>query len=353
MLHYAYGHSYQATTTFNTGSGAAGNWATRLDSRKAMTFTNRATSGIRMVNAPASASQARNVLSGSTAWTPNTRGLVSLCCTVNDVSFYGTTAAYVRSYEHAIRMFLAVTRSKAKVAAASAAWVYSANWSSSSTSALTSTNRFETSTPGSYAELNVTGNAVDLLLTLRSSANGVYTVTSGGSTIATVSTMNQTMGADYGAAVIPLTGLGSGTHTVRITLTSGSWLGVDAAFIPSESPPPVVVLGEGMLAGSSAGTGTTMLSTWIPVLQSVTGEFSNALFVNAEPGWDPSVHITSDGLHPNDRGASYLATTVLDALDGWVDWSNGLNILGTAASYTAPSVPTTPSGGQNGLGVGG
>lgn len=349
VVNYAYGHSYIATTSNNTGSGAAGNFNTRLAARKAMTFTNRATSGIRLIHAPASASLIRNVLSGSVAWTPNTRGLVTFCCTVNDVAAYGTSAAHLRSYEHALRTFLAVTRSKAKVAAASAAWVYSANWTSNATSALTSTNRFETTTTGSYAETNVTGASVDLLLTLRSTANGSYTITSDGVTVATVTSMNTTMGIDYGAAVIALSGLGSGTHTIRITLTSGTWLGVDAAFIPSESPTPTVMVGEG---APTAGGYTSLGSSWLPILSSVTAEFSHALYVTPS-GWDGATMLREDGLHPNDKGASYLATAVLDAADPWLSWSNGLDVLTTAPSYSAPSAPATPSGGQNGLGVGG
>lgn len=346
---YAYSHSYTATTSNNSGTGAAGNLATRAAARKLMTFTNRAVSGIRMVHAPASASLVRNVLAGASAWTPNTRGLVLLCCSLNDAAVYGASAPHLRNYEHAVRTILAVTRSKAKVAAASAAWVYSPNWTSSATSALTSTNRFETTTTASYAELNVTGDAVDLLLTLRSAGNGVYTVTSNGSTVATVSTMNNTMGVDYGAAAICLSGLGAGTHTIRITLTSGSWLGVDAAFIPSATPPPALVLGEGTV--TAAGY-TSVPTSYLPVLDSVAGEFPNAIYVPAEPGWDEATMLREDGLHPNDRGAAYLATTVLDALSD-LPWSNGLNLLTTQPSYSAPTPPSVPSGGQNGLGSSG
>jgi hypothetical protein len=350
MLLYAYGHSYLATTSNNTTTGAGGNFGTRLAARRAMTFTNRAVSGIRLVHQAASSSLIRNVLSGGSAWTPNTRGVVLFCDTVNDVSAYGTTAAYLRSYEHAVRTFLAVTRSKAKVAAASAAWVYSANWTSTATSALTSTNRFETTTTGSYAQFNVTGSAVDLLLTIKSGGNGTYTITSDGTTVATVSSMNTTMGVDVGAATITLSGLGSGTHLIQVTLTSGTYLGVDAAFIPSETPPPVIMYGEGAVTASGY---TSLAGTWLPILSSVTAEFPHALYVGAGSGWDNTTMLREDGLHPNDKGASYIAARILDAVDPWVGWSNGLNILTTAPSYSAPSAPTTPSGGQNGLGVAG
>jgi hypothetical protein len=350
MLLYAYGHSYLATTSNNTSTGAAGNLGTRLAARKAMTFTNRATSGIRLVHQAASASLIRNVLSGGSAWTPNTRGCVLFCDTLNDVAAYGTTAAYLRNYEHALRTFLAVTRSKAKVAAASAAWVYSANWTSTATSALTSTNRFETTTTGSYAQFNVTGSAVDLLLTIKSGGNGTYTIASDGTTVATVSSLNNTMGVDVGAAAVALTGLGSGTHLIQITLTSGTYLGVDAAFIPSETPPPVLMFGEGAVTASGY---TSLASSWLPILSSVTAEFPNALYVTPGAGWDNTTMLIADGLHPNDKGASYIAGTILDAADPWIAWGNGLNVLGTAPSYSAPSAPTTPSGGQNGLGVGG
>lgn len=352
MTAYSYGHSYN-NATYNTGIGAAGSWIMRLADRKRMTLVGRAQDGLRMI--ATGDSVARRVLSGGQVWTPNTRGLITLCCTYNDAASYGTDAASVRSFGHAVRTFLAATRSKAKITAASAAWVYSAGWTSSATSAITSTNRIQTTTVGAYAEVNVVGDKADLLLTLRAAGNGVYTITSGGSTVATVSTMNTTMGIDYTPAAISLSGLGSGTHTLRITLTSGTWLGVDGLFIPSETPPPVILLGEGTITGASAGIGATIRATYLPVMSSVAAEFPNAVYVDSDDAsWSSTTMAIFDGVHPNDHGASVLATLVLNTIATDVDWSNGLNtIAGTSPSYSAPAAPSTPGGGQNGAGVAG
>jgi hypothetical protein len=61
--------------------------------------------------------------------------------------------------------------------------------------------------------------------------------------------------------------------------------------------------------------------------------------------------VTGDQLiHPNDRGASYIAGRVQSALQS-LGWSNGLNTLGTQPTYTTPTPPATPSGGRTGAAI--
>ena len=351
-----YGHSWFATDTlYNGGPPAArGNAASRFVEAVRGTLDNRATGGRN------SRDVALDALTGGQSWTPTDRGLVLVCHTLNDVDDFGGAPAAVRGYLSATRALLGVLRCSAKVPADTAAWVYSADWTASTSGTPVGVQRMHTTTAGAYAEVAVTGEEVTLVLTGRSSGAGTAGIDVDGTPTATAD-MTGSLQVDWTPVGVRLAGMGPGAHTVRVTLESGSYLGVEAALPAHEAPPPVVLLGEGDVTDYGQGSAdaatrnTSLRDDYLLGLAQLAAEHSAGEVRYVAPlGWDPALHVLAgNGLHANDRGAQFLADRMLEELVD-LPWSDGVARLQSARdTYAAPPPPGIPAGGQDGAGAAG
>lgn len=354
---WGFGHSWLAT---NTNATPNARWHERVASRLRMgPITNKGLSG-RTIGDIATAA-----LTATNGWTPRTKALIGAVCTINDATLFNGSAAERAGYKHAWRAFLATLTANGVVAANTASFAYSAGWTAevvaTSTTQAASTNatggtRFKTSTVGSYFEFTFTGTQADVFLVARAAGAGLITFTEGATTLGTLDLTAAT--AQDTPAVFKLRGLSSATHTIRGTLTSGASLTVDSYRIPLITPPPILVLGEPPVipAGGDMAGYVAEVEFLKSYLAAIVAEYPSALYLNLTTagGWDAATMLSSDGKHPNDKGVSWIADKAVAALAS-VPFSVGLNVLGTAypSTYTAPTGPSIPVGGQDGTGAAG
>jgi hypothetical protein len=356
----AYGHSW---VELDTNATAGTRWYQRLVSRLRMTTaTNRGLSG-RTIGDVATAA-----LASTYKWTSRSRVLVGAVCTINDVTLFRGTAAARVGYQHAWRSLLSLFASNAVVAANTTSFTYSSGWSAeavtyattqAASTAASGGTRFRTTTVGATFSFTYTesGTGVDVVLVARAAGAGLVTFTEGSTTLGTLDLTPAT--AQDTPAVFKLRGLSVGTHTIVGTLTSGASATVDSYRIPSSAPVPMLILGEPPVvpaAGDIAGY-VAEVETLKGYLATICAEYPTATYVNLSTAlsgsWNTATMLTIDGKHPNDQGCAFVAAASAKALAGTA-YQLGLNVTGTAypATYTAPTGPSIPSGGQDGTGAG-
>lgn len=354
---WATGHSWIDPTIVNSKVRFNEKIANRLSMG---TITNRGLGG-RTIEDMAFAA-----LSSSVGWVARTKALGLVMCTLNDNTLYQGSAASFRGYSHAWRALLARMTANAVIPATSRAFVFKtiANWTRQAAALVTtagagngstSGERWTTSTVGEYFEFNVTGDKATVIMVARAAGAGLVTFTVGGTTVGTID-LTATVAQDGPAAAV-LTGLGSGTHLVRGTLTSGVSMTVDSLIIPHTTPAPILVLGEPPVtpAVGDSGSYLTNLTAYKAALALVVAEFPSAIWLDLalETGWSIPLMVTSDGKHPNDAGTAWIAAAAIRALMGSLDWNAGMNTLindahPTGIGYTPPTAATIPGGGFSG-----
>lgn len=302
-------------------------------------------------------------LRGTNSWTARTKSFVAAICTINDATVWDGSAAMFRGHAHAWKALLATITGDVAVASDTANFVYSSGFTKIAVTRSivqgvstnsTGSSVWRTTTTGSYFEINVTGDAVDVFLLARAAGAGLVTFTVSGSTVATLD-LTATTAQDC-PAVARITGLGGGTHTVRGTLTSGASMTVDSYRVPLAYPTQGIVLGEPTVipAGGDQPTYLADVETMKTTLAGIVADFPTFTYLdlNDEPSWDTATMLTSDGKHPDDKGAAWIADTVLAELSD-LDFSRGLNVTGSddPAAYVVPAAPSTPGGGNEGTAV--
>lgn len=195
------------------------------------------------------------------------------------------------------------------------------------------------STAAAYADIAFTGDAV-VIVSQGGVSGGVFTVKdSTGTTRATVTTSGF---ADTFGLTTRLEGFGSGNHTVRVAVVSGT-VTLVGSIVPSTTPPLIVHNVPGDMAGSVGVTQNSKLPQFRTAVAEVAAEFDNVVLVTAGADWDPDLYLSTDLTHLNDAGNFYLAARVIDALRG-SPFAQGLNRMIVPAAYVAPAPAyTSPS----------
>jgi len=273
-------------------------------------------------------------------WVPDTRGLVALMVTLNDIGLYNDTAGATTSAE-CFRASLAFLTSRISLPITSPSFSFGPGWTAGAASS------------GSYVDYAWTGDAAYIRIGAVTGAGGTVTVTNGagGAILKTFSTGGFKQNFN---AVIPLRGLGSGQHNVRIAVTSGT-ITLVGALIPNYSPPAIIWAKEGRFASETDAAWALQRDTYLPALSTVAAEFPAVKPV--EPtGWDMTTMLGVDQVHPNDIGSMYWADRVVKAIYEFIPtprdgvnstfmMTNGTYVQVTPV-YTAPgaTVPAQVTG---------
>ncbi|WIB25801.1 hypothetical protein [Curtobacterium sp. MCSS17_015] len=318
-------------------------------------------------------------LGGPWGWVPRSKALVTLTsCHLNNTKYLGTAAPAQRGYKHACRALFSALTANAAIASNTAAFAYSPGWTSETTQSYTSAtgsstpaqgtvvstggSRWTTTTVGAYALVNVAADIVDLFLVARVAGAGVATVTDNTSGT-TLGVLDLTAAvAQETPAVLRLTGLGTGTRTLRITHSSGASLTVDSVRIPLSAPVPIVAAPAPDMPVNS----TNSLPSGDPSssyheaqqkerawMTEVAADFPTVTICDLNDHGFTDDDFYTDHRHLNDKGSAKWASAVQQHLAG-LGYSRGLNTTGSSdpAAYTPPAPPTVPSGGQDGTGAG-
>lgn len=360
------GHSYVA------GNGAAtpsARWFERLAARQHMgAITNAGIAGHTVGDI------AMCVLGGAYNWAPRTKAHIELLCAINDLTIYGNGAASQRGFGHATRALLSRFTADAVVAADTPTFVYtgtgwatvgvpviSAPTSTPAGGAVGSTSgvQWRTTTVGDYVDVAVTSDAADIMLIARAAGAGLVTAKVGATTVGTLDLTAAT--AQDTPAPMRVAGLGAGTHTVRLTLTSGASMTVDSVNMVSTTPPIGAVIAEGDILASAGTLGPGSTGTYLDAMQqfrviqqAIVADFPSFAWVDidASPLWTGAPDLFYDGKHPNDKGSQIMSELVEAAL-GAFGYSASMNVLGPAPTAYAPVASPLSYGSKNGAGKGG
>ena len=330
---FAYGHSYVAGVV----GMARTKWVDRLKSELEMgTLTNNGVSGQLAVNSAVS------MLTGASAWTPNTTGMVIIETGINDNRLIGNTTRGVSAFERAVGVMVNLARAASLAQQTTGAFT-GGGWTQAFTNANASggTVAYNTNV-GQYVEFTVSGTefTVGTMKNIVGYAAGTFVVKEGSTVLATFSCDPGTTGgpAEYAPILsapdyVRITGLSSGSHTIRIECTVAGTIWVDYITVPMAAPPTVVLVADPHLADYSGYSPYNIGSTaaqdaYTQALRNVAALYptGEVIVVDANSGWTPATMVSSDDVHPNDRGAAKIAATVADALMA-LDYRNGCQLV--------------------------
>jgi hypothetical protein len=133
---------------------------------------------------------------------------------------------------------------------------------------------------------------------------------------------------------VRVTGLSSGSHTIRLECTVAGTIWFDYFTTPATNPPLVVLLADPYLADYSAGSpfnagSDAAIDAFKARLQNVAALYptNEVVVVDTNVGWDKTTMIHSDTVHPNDRGCAHIAGKVADAMNA-LDFRKGVQLVG-------------------------
>ncbi len=103
----------------------------------------------------------------------------------------------------------------------------------------------------------------------------------------------------------------SGQHTVKVTVTSPSGKYFYLNYIAGNNQESPKVLVSNILKWSASGYSSNGLSPSITndynnLINIVSSEFSNSVLVDNYSHIDPAIHLSSDGVHPNNAGHAII-----------------------------------------------
>jgi|SRR5882724_1321706 len=313
----AFGHSYVQGQ--NNDSGTA--FVDRFKARQGLgTYSNRGANGTRT----------DEMLVSIIANHPtDTRGLVSFMGALNDVGAYLDVAGATTTKE-CFRSCLAYLTSRAILAKTDPGFVYNGTWASGASS-----------TVGSYVDFSFTGDGAYVLFAYVTTTGGTATITNvaGSTTYANVTTGSYKQ--NFNGAV-KVAGLGAGSHTVRITVASGTITMVGATIV-SANPPIVLWCKEGSYPALEAipTSKALLFNNYHPAMAAVVPDFPTCITVPVGAGWDYTTMIGPDLVHPNQKGHAYLAQQMELALINQ-PFVQGLNLMTalTSGTYATPVTAT-------------
>ncbi|UOK18354.1 esterase [Arthrobacter phage BruhMoment] len=339
---FVYGNSYTQPPVSGRAT-IGGDWPARVASRLHMgALANRGLSGSVMGQV---AYEINNNVSGATpsrTWSQGTRGLVVIEEVVNDCVTFGSSAKAQTAYAMALRTCIELLSAGTRYDAPNAAFSYTGTWTSGTAWLKNSGKR--STVNGSKVTFSVTGDAVTLYWMGNTGTTDYVTATvkSGGVQVATIDTRNQMdaynspgsvgTGIDVNLCCTRLTGLGAGTHSIEVALTSvvgtkGFYF--DGYSTPAAEPPQIILVKEGIISSYLPNGSDAARTAFNGIIGTVAAEYPANVSV-ADPGanWDSSCLYPNDGVgnHPNDKGNSVLADAVADAALA-LGFRNGMHIL--------------------------
>jgi hypothetical protein len=218
---------------------------------------------------------------------------------------------------------------------------YSAGWAANASTGYIGGTAQLTTTPGATTTITAALDAIDVVLIgqddSRFATGSTFSITVDGVPYATGTVSNQAAstgwGNNYGYCqlVVPITGMGAGSHTIVVTHTgaSGNRLIVNGWMTPASSPPWIVTnFIEHITDATLATLGVTraQLDNFNALLAPIAATFSDrrvvvydsnasGLFDNANtaptpPTLNPGM-ISTDGVHPNEIGHAFMAHEIM------------------------------------------
>ncbi len=337
MTMAVFAHSYYTGYGCSPNASPADRVAKRLGLAAPVS---RATSGERLMQ------QWGRMVTGSTPWTVGSRGIVLIQDMINDVRIFGNSAAAVTGYLNTLKAMLYYVSAATKVESSDATFAYTGSWATLTNSYLSGGSSRYTLTSGDYVDVTFSGDAATFICYGFAPAITAGTIEVSlrptGTVLATVNPnsgcADDQTGNDIDFAPLPIavSGLGSGSHTVRIKQTSTGIMHVDCVLLPSTTPPKVIVVKDpkstnwtyygspaagGYNNGSDAGR-----TAFAAAVDTAVALFSNAAAIDLET-WDSSL-FQADGTHPTDKGMAHIADLIEAQLRTFgATWANGLNYI--------------------------
>lgn len=331
---YAYGHSYLAS---DNACSPGARYIHRVRDRHNMTLINHSANGYYMSDACLTA------MAGRDQWTIGSDGIVVVDAAVADFVYAGGGTVARRRFENALRSLLSLLTARAFYDEDSHGFSYSGAWTRRlDAAALRGGTYTTTTTPDDHVDITFEGDEVTLLTTGFQASianNASFTIEHDETTLDTYTSQDEAtphglVRQSFVNKVVPLSGFGAGTHTIRVAHAGslGHWLTIDGILIPSETPPAVLVMMPLYLqtlgyAYGEIGSVDSTVDAYAALIPPIVADYANARAVDARPGWDPYAMTSGiDGAHPNDRGHAHIAN-VIDAVLGSLDLHRGQSRL--------------------------
>ncbi|MBF4613737.1 hypothetical protein [Curtobacterium sp. VKM Ac-1376] len=325
-----YGHSFLAEQGLTDASHY---WARRLATALGLTYPTsdggaandlkRAVGGTTIDNALG------RVAGGALPWVPGTKALVVLETLINSARLNGATAIDITSATNNARSMMAILGASEIIEDTDPRIVKSATTWQRGTGAFLGGSAVFSSAAGSYFEYTVPADRDVFIATIgrgAGTAGAIVDITdqTSGAALATGLDLSNT---SITSAVVYVYRTPASTrgHTVRFTKTGGTSLYIDAVLPVSPTPPPVLWMKEPHLLNYAASTSfpngsDAVLDAFNAIVDQMAAEFPNLIV--ADPNqlgyWDKNTDIlTSDQVHPNDKGHLDLARAGHDAVRAW------------------------------------
>lgn len=233
----------------------------------------------------------------------------------NDLRYYGfPNAVELREVIGALRAEFAIYSAAELVFASDGRLTYSAGWTEGSDSQSSGGVRAFSGTEGDVATLTHTflddEDSACFVWTVQAGVNYTIEYRRDGDLMATIEHGNNTQLCK--SVGYRFTRLTPGDHvlTATITATAGNAI-IDSALIGSTTPPPILnvlpyTLTPAGWAISPEQGSNAVQAGWVPYVKALCAEFPNVTVVKVD-GFDPATML-GDLVHPNDVGASFLAS---------------------------------------------
>ncbi len=253
--------------------------------------------------------------------TPSASKKYTLMIGTNDIRTYKNDAGKKEYFKRFLRQSVAWPALLSKVKARDAGMTYTGTWSNT---AVNSFGKYTTAN-GATAQATVSGNSAyvcyiiqnyagtDSAVNVEIDSNLVGTLSANGSS----PSMNTVNGSTYSSACQRYTGLGAGSHTVKLTVTSanGKYFYLDYIAGSAQASTPKILLSNIIRMTSAAYTsfGITDATTdaYNDIIDDLIAEFSadglNVTLVDNHAVIDPATDLQGDGVHPDASGEADIA----------------------------------------------
>jgi len=320
------GHSYpagyiastlQSVVTFGYGS--------RVARQLGMNLTSWAVSGRRLPYVFAGAMDAQYQTGAPIATTRS--GVVIIDVVKNDES--GTSAARKASWKNLLKNLTYFIQEDARVDDTAASVTLSGTWTAQTGNPngliMLGTNFRKTTTLNDYVEVAFTGTGVNLWIgafyaslktggDVKVTVDGVDTTTF--STAGLYDGTSDSLVRGYHAHCVPIRGLSSGAHTVRLTnMTASAEFYYDHWAVPAVNPTLVCYIREPQSTPPASGTAATA-DAYNVLIDQVVAEFASGRVISADcrTDFDPATMMQPDGNHPNQKGQIFMTEKIVQAL---------------------------------------
>lgn len=323
---YAYGHSYLASLSNRVSAGQR--YINRTADRLRMSLMNRAVSGSEMLDA------AMDMLYGPTAWSPGATGVVVLDCTTNTLKNWGEDAQAMRGYKWSLRSALRYLSLSSAVPDDAGSLKLSGDGEQTDSDDYTGGTLWRmTKGQNGNVSFNFNFKSNNLVIGFggrSDSIGGEFELLADGAIVSSWDTDNvcrpsMKTGRTYCPFVAdPI--LPDGSHTMLIRPTgglpaTGGLPYLDYVGTISKTPPMIVVIKALNVPDWSLWPGGATADTvakYNAIIDAEVAEHrkhaTNVLICDPTDGWNPKLHVGSDGLHPSARGHAHIADKLTSLL---------------------------------------